>query len=362
MAHAAYWSWETFLLPLSDAGDDLKPQSSSRNVTAISPVYIPPSLVQRFTSNLEEQHNQKTEEKNLQVAVAEEGLKSLFPFDFNLWELRAKWKNYEKALNIKSDRDSPGSAWNIAMLEKYINHEDLIFIKPRIPWTGAVMGQTILDKVALSLTAICGTARGIDGNFIQFHEMLNSTEADSRMVLEAILQPLCAYKGLALRSEQTITCSFLPNNRFDYIMYYNDQPIGVVEAKRQRCLKDQSVAQLLVQLLLLAAENSGLLYFGVLSDAYRFIFAGVSRNKVLFFQNTVTPIELTTLQSSANLLSIAGKISWLIDLAINSRVKRKSIEDYLIMHFNGFGCFEVGDAFFFDNFPFSNSVGINIFQ
>lgn len=73
-------------------------------------------------------------------------------------------------------------------------------------------------------------------------------------------------------------------------MYYNGQPIGVVEAKRQRCFKDQSVAQLLVQLLLLAAEDSDLFYFGVLSDAYRFIFAGVSKKtKFCSFKTLLIP-------------------------------------------------------------------------
>ena len=67
-------------------------------------------------------------------------------------------------------------------------------------------------------------------------------------------------------------------------MYYNKQPIGVVQAKRPGCLIDKSVAQLLVQLLLLSAQDPVLFYFGVLSDGNQFVFAGVREEKVLFFQ------------------------------------------------------------------------------
>ena len=153
------------------------------------------------------------------------------------------------------------------------------------------------------------------------------------MIIDTILQPLCVYKGLTLRSEQTIKSTYLPTCRFDYIMYWEvDQPIGVIEAKRQGYLKDDSVAQLLIKLLLLSSEEPNWFYFGVLSDSLQFIFAGVSKQNVLFFQTKENQLEITTVKSYDGVRFIADRISWLIGLAIESRRRgsfSKPIEDFL---------------------------------
>lgn len=189
--------------------------------------------------------------------------------------------------------------------------------------------QKICERVDLAIKAVCGREGTVE-KLNQLHSQPNSTEFDARMILDAILQPLCVYKGLTVRSEQTIKSDQPPNNKYDYIMYCNgDEPIGVVEAKRQGCLKDDSVAQLLVQLLLLSSEESNWFYFGVLSDAHQFIFAGVSMRKVLFFQTNENQLEITTVKSDDDVRSIVGKISWLIDLAIQSRKSPGPIEDVL---------------------------------
>lgn len=99
-------------------------------------------------------------------------------------------------------------------------------------------------------------------------------------------------------------------------MYYNNQPIGVVEAKRPGCLIDKSVAQLIVQLLLLSAMNPRLGYFGVLSDGLMFIFAGVTENKVIFFQEDQNCLEF---KSVKDLKAIIGTLLWHIERAIWQR-------------------------------------------
>jgi len=138
------------------------------------------------------------------------------------------------------------------------------------------------------------------------------------------------YKGLALRTEQTVKSSpdtefKLPTNKYDYIMYHSNIPVGAFEAKRQGCLTANSVAQILVQLLLLSSETPEFFYFGVLSDADKFIFVGVSTQKVWFFQTDDSKLEIPTFQSDH--MSIIEKISRLIDLALLSRKRR--IEDLL---------------------------------
>ena len=332
------------MLPLSD--DDLTYESSSREVK-VEPLQISPdSLVERFSFELLRQDTQKKKEKIGPVSSAEYALCSLFPSEFYptaLKYLGEKREAYKNALNIKSDRNIPGSTWTIDILQKYIKRSDIIFIQPLPSHATAQEAQNIVDNVALSLASLCGyQSKRIDENLPRFHRMRDSTKADSRMILDAILQPLCAAKGLTLRCEQTLTCDELPNSRYDYIIYYEKKPIGVVEAKRQSCVYDKSVAQLIVQLLLLYTEDPYVFRFGVLSDAHRFILAGVSEEKVVFFQANVHAIQIRFMKSEADLLSIADEIAWLIDLAVKSRENERSIEGYL----SGGVCNVVDSKFF----------------
>ncbi len=180
--------------------------------------------------------------------------------------------------------------------------------------------QKICERVDFSVQAICGrqSPPATVANLCQLHHH-NTTEPDTKMILDAIWQPLCVSKGLTVRSGQTIRCSDLPTNKYDFIMYYNDQPIGVVEAKRRGSLNDQSVPHLLLQLLLLSGEEPNWFYFGFLSDAYQYIFAGVTREKVVFFQTNDKLLEITAVKSHKDMKSLVGKISWLIDLVIQTR-------------------------------------------
>ena len=231
---------------------------------------------------------------------------------------------------MKMPRDGSGSTGTIETLQKYIKRSDIVFIQPLPSHATTRKTQNILDKVVLALASLCGNQGDrIDRNLRRLHRMRDSTETDSRMILDAILQPLCAAKGLTLRCEQTLTCDELPNSRYDYIIYYEKKPIGVVEAKSQSCVYDKSVAQLIVQLLLLYTEDPYVFRFSVLSDAHRFILAGVPQKKAVFFQTNVDAIQIRFMKSEGNLLSITDEITWLIDLAVKSRENKRSIERYL---------------------------------
>jgi len=54
-------------------------------------------------------------------------------------------------------------------------------------------------------------------------------------------------------------------------------------------------------------------YFGVLSDGYQFIFAGLSKKKLLFFQTDPNSLEVATVKS---LETIVHTILWYIDCAM----------------------------------------------
>ena len=230
------------------------------------------------------------------------------------------------------------------MLKCYIKHKDTAIVLPmsRCDLTGKTLDK-ICKRVDLAIKAICGPDETV-ANLDELHCQPNSTEFNTRMILDAFLQPLCVDKGLTLRSEKTITSTDLPSCRFDYIVYWEvDRPIGVIEAKRQGCLKDNPVAQLIVKLLLLSSENPEWFYFGVLSDAHQVIFAGVSEQKVLFFQTKENQLEITTVKSDDDVRSIVGTTSWLIDLARKSRLAfSKPIEDF----FAPVAALQIKDSFF----------------
>ena len=230
------------------------------------------------------------------------------------------------------------------MLKCYIKHKDTAIVLPmsRCDLTGKTLDK-ICKRVDLAIKAICGPDETV-ANLDELHCQPNSTEFNTRMILDAILQPLCVDKGLTLRSEKTIKSKDLPSCRFDYIVYWEvDRPIGVIEAKRQGCLKDNSVAQLIVKLLLLSSENPKWFYFGVLSDAHQFIFAGVSKQKVMFFQTKENQLEIATVKSDDDVRSIVGTISLLIDLAIKSRIaSSKPIEDF----FAPIAALQIKESFF----------------
>ena len=322
MASGECVSWlKTFLKPLNN---DWKSTPSTRTA---NPGHLREQLVSKFSSSLGEDHCRTFDRKWEAVRQAKYSLIGSFYLPPELdpekffKELERRWKIYEGALNIKSDREKSGSLWTIDMLEHYIEPGlDITFVQPesRFDLTSETL-QNICERVDLAIKAVCGREGTVE-KLSKLHSQPNSTEFDARMILDAILQPLCVYKGLTVRSEQTIKSNELPTNRYDYIIYLNgDQPIGVVEAKRQGCLKDDSVAQLIVQLLLLSFEKPNLFYFGVLSDAYQFVFTGVSGQKVWFFQTNKNQLEIATVKSDHDVRSIVGKISWLIDLAIKSQ-------------------------------------------
>ena len=316
------WSWKTFLQPLNfeffaeDDDDDGNDKDEYRGNDDDDDVRQ--SLVGRVSANLTEQHDETSRRKEVALNKARGDLEELL-VEVDFKELERRWKLYEKALRMKSDRESTGSTWKVAMLERYIQRQDIEFVQleSQFDLTDEAL-QKICERVDLAMKAASGKNGNVE-NLARLHLLSRSTESDSRMILDAILQPLCVYKGLTVRPEQTIKSVKLPNNRYDYILYYQNQPIGVVEAKRQGYLKDQSVAQLIAQLLLLSSGKPNFFYFGILSDGYQYVFAGLSKRKVVFFQTDDMILEVTTANSEGDVKSIVRKISWLIQQALQSR-------------------------------------------
>ena len=274
------WSWKTFL--------DSLPEKVNSTVSGViknklCPVNTEGSLVAKVSEELEK-HSIETEEEKIEaVQRAREQLVDVFDFccvDFD--QLTKLWKEYEKAKNIKSDRDHSGSTWTVDMLARYVKWEDVEF-RPRGPNIDALFNQELFQKISES---IFKAKAGWGDQF--------TTEIDIRMVIDAILQTLCTYKyrNLKFKTEQTLKCDSLPTSRPDYILYYDNVPVGVIEAKRPGSLIQKSVAQLILQLLSISAENTNWTYFGLLYDSWSSVFIAVSKKKVLFFQEQSQRLEL----------------------------------------------------------------------
>ena len=219
-AHMDIWSWETFLEPLPSDGTAEGPYIF-HIVSSNDDANLP--LVVRFSRQLAIQHDEKSAQKESKVCEAKAALTGLLVIDCEAQfeKLERRWKRYEAALNMKSDREMSGSMWTIAKLECYISSKDIAFVQLESSFdlTGEAL-QKICDRVDLAMKAVCGPEGTVE-NLNELHSQPNSTECNTRMILDAILQPLCVYKGLTLRSEQTIKSHDLPTNRYDYIMYFN---------------------------------------------------------------------------------------------------------------------------------------------
>lgn len=312
---------EASLPPLNNIG--MSSQSADRNFSDSKKTKKP--LVDRFREKLNEQHLEKTSDKEEQVSQAMEALVCLLRPGVSFEDLETKWKSYKKAEGIKSDCEKSGSTWTLEMLERYIPlDQNIAVIEPERRDLPEKEMQKICERLDLSISAIYGCDGIIDG-FLK-----DSSEYDIRMILDAILQPLCVYKKVRVGTEKTIKYNELPINRCDYILYYRHCPIGVVETKRPGNLSDNSLVQLLVQLLALSAREPNLFYFGVLFDGRQFSFAGVSKNKVLFFQTSIV-------REFDFVKELVGTMSWLIDLAKRSSEEHKSIEDLVTPMVSLFG-------------------------
>ena len=190
------------------------------------------------------------------------------------------WNDHVKATKkTKSDLDSSGSTWTIKMLACYVKQEDVDFIlNPKEEEMIILYSKyskllvKIKEKIDILKVAIDG--------FV--------TECETRMLLDAILLTICAHhENLLIRTEQCMKFSSLPRH----------QPIGVVEAKRPGCLIQSSVAQLIQQLLCLSAGVQYYLYFGFFFDSFKYVFAAVSQEKILFFQEKDFQLHIYDTQS-----------------------------------------------------------------
>ena len=209
------------------------------------------------------------------------------------------WNDHVKATKkTKSDLDSSGSTWTIKMLARYVKQEDVDFIlNPKEE--EMIILYSKYSKLLVKIKEKIDILKAAIDGFV--------TECETRMLLDAILLTICAHhENLLIRTEQCMKFSSLPRH----------QPIGVVEAKRPGCLIQSSVAQLIQQLLCLSAGVQYYLYFGFFFDSFKYVFAAVSQEKILFFQEKDFQLHIYDTQSFSLAdwgVRVTVQLLWLIE-------------------------------------------------
>ena len=120
---------------------------------------------------------------------------------------------------------------------------------------------------------------------------------DLKFCLEEPLRKLSEKKEVAKQeklkkdvSEQSKKYSEQKREKSDYLIFYNDVSLGVVETKNVRCLTRKSIIQCMKQLLAVhekekeVKEQSGAL-LGIVTDALHFIFIQLLQDKTFVFES-----------------------------------------------------------------------------
>ena len=117
-------------------------------------------------------------------------------------------------------------------------------------------------------------------------------EATVRVFIDALLEPIKKENKLSVCLEEPLSPLEDPEKKEekpDYLIFYEDMPLGVVETKNARYLTRDSITQCMKQLLALhqkereVRKRNGPL-FGVVTDALHFIFIKLTRDKRFQFE------------------------------------------------------------------------------
>ena len=192
---------------------------------------------------------------------------------------------------MENDMDKSCSKWNISNIAEYFNFKDCV-IELKMPTRCSPNLDKIYEMVQKDIRLRLQVVRGIDlkekkwdyyCNFLRQLTSITSIETGSRLVLDALLVPLCSVLNLQFEVDKNINCNFLPNCRFDYCIRKGEHIIGCIEAKTVTSWSnDSSIAQgvlqlIILQTILLRTETtkvniSKFPVFAIVTDGHRFIY------------------------------------------------------------------------------------------
>ena len=228
-----------------------------------------------------------------------------------------------------NDINESSSGWEVSMIAEYVNFDNCI-IKIEMPTAIPLKLDNIYVKVKTAINTILKIVKGSDfipnkensdSEFLK--EMLSKTsiEAGSRLVLDALLVPLCSELDLQFEVEQSINCKSLPNCRFDYCIRKGKHIIGCIEAKSVKKLSDSSIAQAVLQLTVLQAiligkvEISEFPVFAIVTDGNRFIYMQL-KGSSLGFEHDGGKLMIRKVKQMDDFRDILRHIMFLVEEAV----------------------------------------------
>jgi hypothetical protein len=230
----------------------------------------------------------------------------------------------------KYDIDKPCSKWKVSNIAEYINFANCVTeikIPTRVPSNLDEIYEVVQEAICLRLKIVKGSdlkpGKGkLDSEFLLQLKSKTSTEAECRLVLDALLIPLCSALNLQIEVNKNIDCNFLPNCRFNYCIRKEEDIIGCIEAKGVKSLNANSIAQVVIQLIVLQTtlmatgtpkvEISDFPLFAIVTDGHRFIFIQL-RGSSLGFEHNRDKLKIREVGKITDFKDILGHIRFLID-------------------------------------------------
>lgn len=233
----------------------------------------------------------------------------------------------------KSDIDKSCSKWTVPNIAEYFDFDETVR-KIEMPTDFAIGAEKVSENIQLELIRKLQVFKNVQKyeskqkNYTEILSHLKSitvTECGSRLVLDALLIPLCSSLGLNIEVDKNINCNFLPNCRFDYCIAKDDKLIGCVETKSIKSLNDSAVAQALLQLLILQTnlirvDNLGDAFstkcplFAVVTDGHRFIYIQL-QEAVFKFEHEGEKVKVREIAHEDDIKCILEQIGHLMNEA-----------------------------------------------
>jgi hypothetical protein len=230
----------------------------------------------------------------------------------------------------KNDIDKACSKWNVSNIAEYFSFDDCV-TEIKMPTMFLLdlddIYEMVQNDICRRLKIVKGIdlkarKRNLDSELLMQLKSITSTETGSRLVLDALLVPLCSELDLQFEVDKNINCNFLPNCRFDYCIRKGEHIIGCIEAKSVKSLSDSSVAQAVLQLMILqttliATETpkvdiTDFPLFAIVTDGHRFIYMQL-RGSSLGFEHDGGKLRIREVRQESDFKDILRHISFLVE-------------------------------------------------
>ena len=220
----------------------------------------------------------------------------------------------------KPDVCSSGSTWDYNMFSNYI--EELLrtgcqFTFPKINKTfhldalSKKVMSNIVEKYKECGAVLCGKSiykvQSLSPKEILAPlEEFSVKEAAVKEFLKTMLFPILVEVKANVSLEVKLSSKSLPSSICDYVIFSQiGKAIGVIEAKARGKLNDKSVVQCLLQLISLQKqEYSCKDLFGIVTDAYYFIFILLKQKRIMLFADEACKCQLWTNDTWENMENI----------------------------------------------------------